>query len=603
MTKGFWRKSALVLALTGLTFAAQAYDFKPGTYEITTRGNSGPLTVVTTFSKHRIEKIDIKNHVDTSYVGGVAMEKVRNEILQKQHLGVDTVSGATFSSAALLRAVGEAAEKAGVRADDLVPVVKPVDPATLPAQKITTDVVVIGAGGTGLAAAATAAEQGAKVLLIEKMPFAGGSSALAGGAIIGTGTSYQKAADIDDSVDDMLEDWAEHDKTAVKGGDKDYPDPKLRRQLLERSTETIEWLGHTVGLEFAEPRPFGHGGEKRAHAPKESPVPKNGMGSSPAGGAYVVKALQKYALEKGVTMQFNTTAYSLVKNAQGEVTGVLAHDGKKRYEIAADSVVLATGGFAHNMTMMSERLPIFTVATQRAVASVGDTGDGLTMAIKAGAAEADDSWVIGLYLLPRYDELKTAIQGKSKQRDLVLINEKGKRFVNEALPYVADHCGMQRVCWVVIDSSDADKAAIAGKYFNYDVAVYGEDFPMLARRMGVNAETFTKTMEEYNENAADGDDPVFDKDEDYLRPLTKPPFYAVRVEPGLGGTIGGVKTTSDFAVLDKSGKPIPGLWAGGEMANRPFYARNYESGTGLGLAYSSGRVAGAAAAKRALEKE
>ena len=224
------------------------------------------------------------------------------------------------------------------------------------------------------------------------------------------------------------------------------------------------------------------------------------------------------------------------------------------------------------------------------------------MALKAGAAEADDSWVIGLHLLPRYDELKTAIAGKSKQRDLVLINEKGERFVNEALPYVADHCGMQRVCWVIIDSSDVKKADIAAKYFNYDVAVYGEDFAKLGRRMGVPAEVFEKTMKEYNENAEDGDDPVFGKDEDYLRPLVKAPFFAIRVEPGLGGTIGGVKTTSDFEVLDKTGKVIPGLYAGGEMANRPYYARNYESGTGLGLAYGSGRVAGAAAAERALKK-
>ena len=128
-------------------------------------GNAGPLTVVTTFSKNRIEKIEIKTSNDTSYVGGVAMEKVRNEILSKQHLGVDTVSGATMSSAALLRAVGEAAEKAGVSAESLVPHKKPVDPAALPAEKFTTDVVVIGAGGTGLAAAATAAEKGAKVRL------------------------------------------------------------------------------------------------------------------------------------------------------------------------------------------------------------------------------------------------------------------------------------------------------------------------------------------------------------------------------------------------------------------------------------------------------
>ena len=301
MIQGLFRKSALFLALAGLTFAAQAYTFKPGAYEVTTRGNAGPLTVVTTFSKNRIEKIEIKTSNDTSYVGGVAMEKVRNEILSKQHLGVDTVSGATMSTAALLRAVGEAAEKAGVKAESLVPHKKPVDPAKLPAEKITTDVVVIGAGGTGLAAAATAAEKGAKVLLIEKMPFAGGSSALAGGAIVGTGTSYQKAAGIRDDVDDMLEDWAEHDETAVKGGDKDYPDPKLRRLMLERSTEAVEWLGKTVGLEFAEPRPFGHGGDKRAHAPKASPVPASGMGSSPAGGAFVVKAVEDYAKKLGVT--------------------------------------------------------------------------------------------------------------------------------------------------------------------------------------------------------------------------------------------------------------------------------------------------------------
>ena len=157
--------------------------------------------------------------------------------------------------------------------------------------------------------------------------------------------------------------------------------------------------------------------------------------------------------------------------------------------------------------------------------------------------------------------------------------------MNEALPYIADHCGMQRVCWVVIDSSDEKKADIAAKYFNYDVAVYGEDFTKLGRRMGVPAEVFAKTMADYNENAEDGDDPVFGKDEDYLRPLVKAPFFAIRVE-----------------VLDKTGKVIPGLYAGGEMANRPYYARNYESGTGLGLAYGSGRVAGAAAAERAFKK-
>ena len=124
----------------------------------------------------------------------------------------------------------------------------------------------------------------------------------------------------------------------------------------------------------------------------------------------------------------------------------------------------------------------------------------------------------------------------------------------EALPYVADHCGMQRVCWVIIDSSDVKKADIAAKYFNYDVAVYGEDFAKLGRRMGVPAEVFEKTMTEYNENAEDGDDPVFGKDEDYLRP---------RIEKALEGKLRKIvldATRIEFAKLRNDAGMLGGFF-------------------------------------------
>ena len=96
MIQGLFRKSALFLALAGLTFAAQAYTYKPGTYEVTTRGNAGPLTIVTTFSKNRIEKIDTSKNLETIGVGQVALKLMTDKIIKYQSLGVDAITGASI---------------------------------------------------------------------------------------------------------------------------------------------------------------------------------------------------------------------------------------------------------------------------------------------------------------------------------------------------------------------------------------------------------------------------------------------------------------------------------------------------------------------------
>ena len=115
--------------------------------------------------------------------------------------------------------------------------------------------------------------------------------------------------------------------------------------------------------------------------------------------------------------------------------------------------------------------------------------------------------------------------------------------------------------------------------------------------MGVSQQSLRATMEQYNQACKDKKDTLLNKEPEFLVPVDKAPYYAVRVIPSTMGTIGGLQTNNKFQVLRADGSVIKGLYAGGETANRPFYRRVYTSGTGLGLAYTSGRIAGENAAK------
>lgn len=164
------------------------------------------------------------------------------------------------------------------------------------------------------------------------------------------------------------------------------------------------------------------------------------------------------------------------------------------------------------------------------------------------------------------------------------------------LPYLTDAVVKEKAVWGIADSSDPEKVKAALKYNDPKYAVRGDTWEALAAAMGVPPDALARTMKDYNAACTTGDDKAFGKAKEFLKPFAKPPFFAVRVVPKTGGTIGGVKVNDKFQVVREDGSVIKGLYAGGEVINRPYYNRVYTSGTGLGIAYTSGRIAGTNAA-------
>lgn len=265
-------------------------------------------------------------------------------------------------------------------------------------------------------------------------------------------------------------------------------------------------------------------------------------------------------------------------------------------------MVLASGGFARNLERIASEIPRWAIYTGFTQAAEGSTGDGLVMADKAGAAPVKDTWMIGLTLKPAYKALEQVIRTKEGYKNEFIVNERGERFVREDLPFLADAVSEQRTAWVVFDSTDKNRTKIVGDYLTFDVAVHGKDIRELARRMGVNADHLSAALEKYNADCKKGVDSAFGKAPKHLHALEKAPFYAVQVRPSTGGTMGGVATNDKFEVLDRKGAVIPGLYAGGEMANRPYYDRYFLAGSSLTIAYTSGRLIGEEAAKAVLKK-
>ena len=598
--------AAVMLAAAAMTSAAQAsadaqdasnvLKMKPGAYVESAIGWNGPIEVKTTVSDNRIDSIEILKSDEVPYIADEPMKAIIQKVVSEQNLSVDVVTGASRSSEALLRAVGQAVQAAGGDLKFFTHEPVSIDPATLPeGEEAQADVVVVGGGASGLAAAASALESGARVIVLEKAPHTGGSAALSAGIVTAAGTDIQKASGLPADSAGLAKLWLEDQKRSVKGAPANLPDAAQVEALVKQSAETVDWLTKKVGMQFSANAAAADGIGAYQLLPISSDA------SRPAG-AEEVEKLEQYVKKLGGIIRTATPAWKILTTDDGRVSGVAAADGKNRFTFHAKSVVLASGGFAADLMKVTSRQPRWAVYVERTGAAKTSTGDGLTMGLQVGAKEVSDSWLMGTQFAPAYPEMTAAMLGPRGFAGATLVNEKGLRFVKEDLPNITSEMSQQLDVWLITDSKDPEKAKTLRNYLGFDTVVHGNTPEELGRRMGARADNVKQTIEKLNADAAAGKDTAFGRDPINFTSLTQAPYFAVKVRPVISGTIGGFAVTPDFQVLDNALKPIQGLWAAGELANRAFYNRVYEPGTSLLIAYASGRAAGTSAAKAALSK-
>ena len=468
---------------------------------------------------------------------------------------------------------------------------------------IETDVAVIGSGVTGLAAAVTAAEGGARVIVFEKQRSLGGSSNFFYGTFA-VESEMQRQRYITYSRDQAFKNIMEYSHWRAN--------PRLVRAVVDESGATIAWL-QQQGVDFE---------DARINFP-EAPLTYHVVKGQ---GAAVVKALATSAKEKGVDIRPATSVKKILK--QGErVRGVIAEQEGDDVEVAAKVVVVASGGYASNKEWVKKYAGFDLGVNMFPVGNVDKTGDGIRMAWEVGAAE-EGLGVLELFRVgpvgPDFP-MMGQLEFIPAQPDL-WVNQSGERFCDEGIAFSETSSGnanarhKEGYTYSLFDESIKqlilDKGIERGvgednlpgtRPLNFDKELrdalergttelfVANSIEELAGKMGIDPAALKVTVDEYNRFCDKGHDDLFAKNPKYLRPLKGPKFYAVKSRTICLGTLGGIKINHNMEVVDKKGKVIPGLYAGGFDAGGMYgdsYCIHDSSGLSSGFAVNSGRIAG-----------
>jgi len=410
----------------------------------------------------------------------------------------------------------------------------------------TYDIVVIGAGGAGMAATVGACDQGASVILLEKMPVAGGNTCFAEGGMNACNTKYQAAAGVQDSVDLFVND------TYVGGHNKG--NLELIRHMCENSNAAIEWL-ESMGIVLSKLGTSGGASVKRIHRPE----------TGEAVGKYIVKGMTEQCRQRGVSAVCNTKVEEILTDG-GKVAGVRATDPNGMTVVYhASAVIVATGGFGANHKMLAQYRPelLNAVTTNQP----GTQGDGIFFSEAVGADTVDMGEI---QVHPTVEQTTATLVSENIRGDgAILVNSDGVRFTNELLTrdvVSANEWAQPGAgAWVVFDKSVYDNnTSIEEKFVERDLAKFADDFGALADKMGVPHDAFVQTVTSYNDNIASGTADPLGRAKS-LNPLVNPPYYAIAIAPGIHHCMGGLRVNAAAEVLDANGNAIPGLFAAGEV--------------------------------------
>jgi len=439
-----------------------------------------------------------------------------------------------------------------------------------------TDVVVVGSGGCGLAAAMAAAQGGAEVLVLEKQLRPWSNTARSGGMIPAAGTRFQEAAGIQEQAEDFAKD--------IRHKNGSSSDLEMTLHLAQVSKVMVEWLVDDVGvdLEFIDDFKYPGHSEFRMHAPP-----------SRTGSALVADLRKAADAHESVEVITDAAGESLVSDA-GSVIGVVVRHGSELERVRAQKVILASNGFAGNPKMVKEYCPDISSALY--FGGEGNTGEGISWGQELGADVAfmDAYQAHASVAKPEGILITYAIIMEGG----IQVNQAGARFGDESAGYskhaLAVLAQKDGTAW---DIYDEKLHRLALKFEDYrdameaDAIHVGENAKELAVKLGINADGLVATLDEY-EAAADGskEDPFGRANSAHL----EPPFYGAKVTGALFHTQGGLVVDRDAQVLRGDGSPIPNLYAGGGVAAglSGHGPGGYLSGNGLLTAIGYGMLAG-----------
>lgn len=597
-------KSALVAA--GLA-AGVASAMTPGAYEATAQGRNADVTVRVTVSADKIEKIEIVKHSETPGIGDLAVNELPAAMLSAQTAAVDAVGGATMSSEAIKKAVAETLRKAGASDKFLTAPKAGADKAAAADFKTSADVIVVGAGGAGMVAAATAVDNGATVIVLEKMAMLGGNTARSEGNMSAMDPEPEKLLPMTQAVRDIiakytnpkvacspeaaelqktvLKQLAEHDaagkkyifdspelfalQTILGGNCKN--DAKLVLTMTRNATAAMKWLDAQSDMTwFHVPRSWVDVGIGGLYPRGQWPRQADGKTPISTYDAYI-RPLAAKVEAAGNPIYKNIKVVSVERDASGRVTGVKAVDRKGVERVfSGRSVVLAAGGYGANLQMVKKYNDISVTVTSN---SPGTTGEVLEEAVAAGAGLTGMEWIqIHPHGNPKNGELESAIAARPS--DTPYVNRDGLRFVDETGRRDEISYGILKqpgqVAFSIYDQRTIEEKKVEEKKIESAIA-HGYAFKAdtledLARQAGIDWKNFEKTMKAYNEASVSQNTKSLPVPKILIgNPVVKAPFYAVPITTTIHHTMGGLRINEKTQVLDKNGNVIPGLYAAGEI--------------------------------------
>lgn len=464
-------------------------------------------------------------------------------------------------------------------------------------ETLEADVLVIGAGAAGMAAALTARNAGARVVMLEKMAAHGGTSRFAEG-MFAAESSLQIKKSIGLTRDQAFKTHMDNTHWYANG--------RLVRAFIDKSADTIEWL-QQLGVSFTEPAALYPDGPRTWHL-------------MDGGGHALVDTLFERIKEAGVQTYLGTAVTDLQREeGNGHYIAVGTSKKKDGLRIRAKAVIIAAGGFASNRKMMEEHTDVGAFANP--VVDLDQQGELFGLAWALGAACAGAGALMSIAAVPGESPLSQLWAAGAQP--YLWVNLQGERFCDETVtyrfPYSGNALASQKdgISFAIFDEDTKNLMIEEGICYGLGVFVpvgtkitnlqadlergvqqglvfVDDTVEGLAAKMGVDGAALQATIDLSNECFDKNHDRLFAKDSRYLRPVKKPRVYAIKSSFHVFTTLGGIKIDHKTQVVDERFDVVPGLYAVGNAAGG-LYGESYEvitTGGSLGFAVNSGRIAG-----------